>query len=167
MDFNDAKKKQTKKTSDNEKEETFEVKICKENTWNTKPVPQSKLKAQCMEEKAAKDARRKATRDKWDEETAPIKQVLWAEAKPFLTENQKPTLNHVKTYLLENGRGFLVPVVKRIPLFRSGTARSQTRLRRLVFSVPLSSLQSFPAIFTSYHFFPQVKFLFFCSNLFG
>ena len=64
-------------------------------------------------EKQAADARRKATRDKWDEDTASTTNVLLAEAKPLLTENQKLTLNHVKTYLLEKGEGFLCPAVKK------------------------------------------------------
>ena len=71
------------------------------------------VKAQRAEEKYATDARRKANRDKWDEDTAAIKKVLLAETKPLLTENQKLTLNHVKTYLLENGKGFLCPAVKK------------------------------------------------------
>ena len=71
------------------------------------------LKIQRAEENNATAARRKSNRDKWDEETAGIKRVLLAEEKPLLTDNQKLTLKHVKTYLLENGKGFLCPSVKK------------------------------------------------------
>ena len=64
-------------------------------------------------EKHAEDARRKGNRDKWDKDTAHIKRVLLAEEKPLLTDNQKLTLNHIKTYLPENNHGFLVPAVKK------------------------------------------------------
>ena len=37
-----------------------------------------------LEEKHAEDARRKANRDKWDEETAHIKRVLLSEENPIL-----------------------------------------------------------------------------------
>ena len=101
---------------------------------------QLKEKNQRKEEKTATDARRKATRDKWDEDTDSIKQVLLAETKPLLTESQKLTLNHVKTSLLENGRGFLCPAVKKTQSSKSGSVLSQTSLSRLVFCVPLSVL---------------------------
>ena len=70
-------------------------------------------KVKRAEEKHAEDARRKGNRDKWDKDTAHIKRVLLAEEEPLLTDNQKLTLNHIKTYLLENERGFLVPTVKK------------------------------------------------------
>ena len=65
------------------------------------------------EEKNASDARRRANRDQWDEDTAHIKRVLLSEDPHLLNNNQKLTLNHVKTYLLEYDRGFLCPAVKK------------------------------------------------------
>ena len=66
------------------------------------------------EEKHAEDARRKANRDKWDVETANIKHVLLSGEKPLLTNIQKLTLNHFKTYLLKHDHGFLCPAVKKV-----------------------------------------------------
>ena len=42
-----------------------------------------------------------------------MKRFLLAQENPLLTENQKLTLKHVKTYHMENGRGFLTPAVKK------------------------------------------------------
>ena len=78
--------------------------------------------------KNASDARRRAKRDQWDEDAA------LSEDPHLLNNNQKLTLNYVKTYLLEYDLGFLCPEVKRIPSFKSGTVHSQTNVELL--SVP-------------------------------
>ena len=100
-----------------EKNKTWE-RSCKADTWNTKL---NNIKVR-LEFQHSFNAQGKTS--SWRQAKSNSGQVGWghcfyqkrvllAEAKPLLTENQKLTLNHVKTYLLEKGKGFLCPAVKK------------------------------------------------------
>lgn len=133
------------------------LEYCWRGTWLTRTHKRKWMeKVKRAEEKHAEDARRKGNRDKWDKDTAHIKRVLLADEEPLLTDNQKLILNHIKTYLLENERGF--QQWKRILLSMSGIVLFQIGLE--LFSVPCLR-------FTGKKNYPQLKFLFFYQHFFG
>ena len=109
-------------------------------------------------EKQAADARRKATRDKWDEDTASIKNVCcWLRRNPFSLKTKSLPLTTWRLTCLKRGRVSFVQLLKRILWLRCGTARSQTSLDWLVFSVSVSAFCKFVFYLTISHNFSPTR----------
>ena len=109
------------------------------------------LKAKSKEEKQVTDARRKANRDKWDDETTHIKKVPLQKTRSLRWITWRPTCWRMVV-------GSCVQLLRRIPSSKSGIVLFPTSLDRLVFSVPLSAVAicpTFPHYQLSTFFFYQ------------